>query len=120
MPKPARRRPDDDSGDDDRPARRGRARVGDDEEDDGQSRRRGRRRDGIPPGTPRVYVHKKCGRHTEMPADVIRTYLDNPFAFGHQTTCSYCDKEVPWEKCEWEETGENLLDYFEDLQARAL
>jgi hypothetical protein len=111
MPKPARRPRDDDDEDEDddrRPRRSSRRRDEDDEDDD------------IPPGTPRVYVHLKCHRKTRMPDDVIVAYLDNPFAFGHQTNCSYCDKVVPWEKCEWVESGENLLDYFEDMQARML
>jgi hypothetical protein len=110
---PRRRRRDDE--DDDRPARS--RRVVDEDE---RPRKRGRPDDGVPPGTPRVYVHRKCGKKTEMPADVIRDYLENPFAYGHQTTCDYCDKVVPWKNCEWVETDQNLLEYFEDMQARLL
>ena len=120
----ARRRDDDE--DDERPRRRARAR--DDDEDDERPRNRKRRDDddddddddGIPEGTPRVFIHAKCGCKTTMPADVIETYLDNPFHFDPKTHCSECDKAVPIEKCNWVGTEESLFTYFEDLQARAL
>ncbi|MGL4419151.1 MAG: hypothetical protein ACRCZF_00675 [Gemmataceae bacterium] len=108
----AKRRPPDDDDEDD-----------EEEEEAPPKKRRSRKQaedDGLPRGTPRQYVHLSCGEVTTMPTDVIETYLDNPFHFAPMTYCAECEKDVPNKKCEWEETGENLNDYFEDLQARKL
>lgn len=66
-----------------------------------------------------MYVHKKCRGQTEMPADVIREYLDNPFELGEEpdTYCSRCKDDVPWTKCEWTETGQNMYEYIDDVRA---
>jgi hypothetical protein len=94
----------------------------DDEEEYDDRPRRKRRRDGdddIPPGTPRVYVHEGCGCKTKMPADVTREYLENPFELGEAplTWCGECDEDVPWKKCHWAETRQNLYEYIDDLRA---
>ena len=94
-----------------------------DDEDDDAPRRRRRRDDdeefAIPPGTPRVYVHEKCGTQTEMPPEEIEKYLDNPFPLDEDpgTWCVDCDKMVKWKKCYWRETEQNLYDYLDDLRA---
>src|SRR5262245_37797762 len=113
MPRPARRSRDEDD-DDERPRRRARPR--DDDEDERSSRRR---RDRLPPDTPRVYVHKRCKEETEMPAEVIAEYLENPFELGEQPTtyCAGCNRNVPWKDCHWTETRQNLYEYIDDRRA---
>ena len=136
MAKSARRPRDDDEDEDERPARRARRdrdEVEDDdplprrarqdrdevEDDDPPPRRKSRRDENeLPAGTPTVYVHEKCKRKTEMPADVIREYLENPFDLGEEptTTCTRCKEDVPWHDCYWEETEQNLYEYLDDLR----
>jgi hypothetical protein len=73
----------------------------------------------LPPDTPQVYVHKWCRKETEMPADVIAEYLENPFELGEEPTtiCSRCKKEVLWTECHWSETKQDLYEYLDDLRA---
>lgn len=118
MAKSARRSRDDDE---DEPPRR--SRPSDDDEDD-RPRRRARRRDdgdddGLPPGTPRVYVHKACKGKTVMPAEVVAEYLENPFELGEDpgTFCTECEGNVPWKDCAWVETKQNLYEYIDDVRA---
>ena len=69
-------------------------------------------------GVPRVYVHRKCGAGTEMPEDIIRSYLKNPYLYlADETFCTGCGKHVPFRECEWEETGEDLQTYTDRLRA---
>lgn len=70
----------------------------------------------IPPDEPRSYLHHACGQVTVMPEMVIHQYLDNPHSFSRSTYCAYCKKQVPEQDCTWQETGENLHDYFNQLQ----
>jgi hypothetical protein len=106
----------DDEDDDDRPRRKRRR---DDDEDDDDRPRKGSGRETLPPGTPQLYVHKRCKCETKMPTDVIREYLDNPFELGEEPTtyCSECEEDVPWKECHWADTRQNLYDYIDDLRA---
>jgi hypothetical protein len=70
----------------------------------------------IPHDEPRSYLHHACGQVTIMPDKVIQQYLDNPRSFSRSTFCAYCKKQVPEQDCTWQETGENLRDYFNQLQ----
>ncbi len=97
-----------------------RSRDEDDDDDEPQPRRRSRRREQeLPAGTPTVYVHKACKGKTEMPADVIREYLENPFDLGEDptTTCTRCRDDVPWQDCYWADTEQNLYEYIDDRRA---
>ncbi|QEL14521.1 hypothetical protein [Limnoglobus roseus] len=100
-----------------------RSRDDDDDEDfddeDEAPRRSKKKGDGIPEGTPRVYVHKKCKGETEMPAKEIRKYLENPFEMDEapKTYCAECEKDVPLKDCTWVETKQNAYEYIEDLRA---
>ena len=112
----------DDDEEDDRPHRRARRRDDDDDDDDDRPRkRRGRDddEDDLPPDTPRVYVHKRCKEQTEMPAEVIAEYLENPFELGETPTtyCTGCERNVPWKDCHWTETRQNLYEYIDDRRA---
>ncbi|MFO0851530.1 MAG: hypothetical protein U0871_23670 [Gemmataceae bacterium] len=79
-----------------------------------EDRRRGRL-----DGVPTVYVHRRCGEATRMPDDVIRSYLKNPFLYNGETFCCGCNAYVPWRQCRWEDTGQPLDVYFEELRAEA-
>jgi hypothetical protein len=67
---------------------------------------------------PRVYVHRKCGVATQMPEEIIRSYLQNPYLYSSdETFCCGCNKHVPERECKWTETGENLQEYMDRLRA---
>lgn len=69
-------------------------------------------------GVPRVYVHRECGVATEMPEEIIRSYLKNPYLYGADATfCCGCGKHVPFRECVWTETDQNLQSYMENLRA---
>ena len=69
-------------------------------------------------GVPRVYVHRKCGVATQMPEEIIRSYLKNPYMYmADQTFCCGCGKHVPFRDCVWAETGEDLQSYTDKLRA---
>lgn len=69
-------------------------------------------------GTPRVYLHKRCGAETEMPEEIIRSYLVNPYLYySDRTFCAGCGKHVRNRECVWTETGENLQVYMDRLRA---
>jgi hypothetical protein len=66
---------------------------------------------------PSVYLHNHCRIATEMPEDIIRSYLVNPYLyFSDQTFCTGCNKHVPFRECKWIETGENLQVYMNRLR----
>ncbi|MFO0939729.1 MAG: hypothetical protein U0930_03070 [Pirellulales bacterium] len=68
-------------------------------------------------GVPVVYIHEVCGTGTLMPEEIVRSYLKNPFLYGANTTfCAGCSKQVPNRECHWDETRENLQDYFDRLR----
>ena len=78
----------------------------------------GEREGGDLDGVPTVYVHKKCREATGMPEEIVRSYLKNPWLYSADATfCCGCGKHVPFRDCKWEETGENLQDYMDDLRA---
>lgn len=67
---------------------------------------------------PTVYIHKKCGKATEMPEDIVRSYLKNPWLYSADATfCCGCEDHVPFRECVWEDTGENLQKYMDRLRA---
>ena len=68
-------------------------------------------------GVPRVYVHQKCGVATQMPEQIIRTYLKDPSFYSDDTYCCGCRRHVPSSECVWKETGENLQTYTDRLRA---
>ena len=95
----------------------------DDEDEEVPPRRRSRRGPSdLPAGTPTIYVHEKCKGQTEMPDDVVRDYLENPFELGDEptTVCTRCDKDVPWSKCYWIDTEQFLDEYLDDLRAEMI
>ncbi len=68
-------------------------------------------------GVPVVYIHEQCGTGTMMPEEIVRSYLKDPFLYGANTTfCAGCLKQVPNRECHWDETRENLQDYFDRLR----
>jgi hypothetical protein len=53
-----------------------------------------------------------------MPDEIVRSYLKNPYMYmADATFCCGCGKHVPFRECKWEETGENLQDYMDELRA---
>lgn len=71
-------------------------------------------------GVPRTYVHSACGVATEMPEEIVRSYLVNPFLYdADETFCCGCGDHVPYRECHWHETGENLQAYFDRLRSEA-
>jgi hypothetical protein len=69
-------------------------------------------------GVPRVYMHTKCKSLTEMPDDIVRSYLRNPYLhLADRTFCCGCSRHVPWRQCIWVETGEDLQTYMDRLRA---
>jgi hypothetical protein len=70
-------------------------------------------------GVPRFYKHKKCGRVTGMPEEIIRSYLKNPYLYwSDRTFCTGCHTHVPERECVWVETGEDLQTYTNRLRAQ--
>lgn len=67
-------------------------------------------------GVPRGYVHPKCGVVTGMPEEIIRSYLVNPFLYSGGSFCCGCNGYVPYEELVWQETGQGLAEYFQELQ----
>jgi hypothetical protein len=69
-------------------------------------------------GVPRVYVHRKCGVATQMPEEIIRSYLKNPYLYSSdETFCCGCGRHVKERECAWAETGEDLQSYMDRLRA---
>ena len=66
---------------------------------------------------PRVYRHEPCQVATEMPEEIIRSYLVNPYLYSSdQTFCAGCNSHVPFRECVWTETNENLQVYTDRLR----
>lgn len=65
---------------------------------------------------PQVYFHPGCGTVTKMPEDIIRSYLVNPFLYNEYTYCYGCSDYVLQDQLYWQETGQCLADYFQELQ----
>ncbi len=71
-------------------------------------------------GVPQAYRHDKCGVATGMPEEIIRSYLVNPFLYSGGSFCCGCNDYMPYEELFWDDTKQNLGEYFEDLQQRYL
>jgi hypothetical protein len=67
-------------------------------------------------GVPRVYHHAKCGIATEMPEEVARSYLADPWMYNDWVWCCGCDDNIRQQDLTWTETGERLSDYFAGLK----
>lgn len=67
-------------------------------------------------GIPQIYYHPKCGSITQMPEEIIRSYLSNPFLYNGFTFCCGCHEYVPENELFWTETQENLADYMKGLK----
>lgn len=66
---------------------------------------------------PRQYLHAKCGAVTEMPEEIIRTYLVNPFFYGYKSFCTGCGTHIRSKELVWQSTGQDLMTYTRQLQA---
>lgn len=69
-------------------------------------------------GTPRVYRHAKCGVDTEMPEEVIRSYLADPWLYNDWIWCCGCEDNIRQQDLTWTESGQKLSDYFAELRAQ--
>lgn len=70
-------------------------------------------------GVPQVYRHRLCGGMTQMPEEIIRSYLVNPFLYNGTTFCTRCKAYVRDTELFWTETGQRLSEYRHQLQAGA-
>src|SRR5438874_11942548 len=68
-------------------------------------------------GVPRVYHHAKCGVATEMPEEVIRSYLADPWMYNDWVWCCGCEDNIRQHDLTWTESGERLSEYFQRLKA---
>ncbi len=68
-------------------------------------------------GVPQCYRHPQCGVTTQMPEEIIRSYLVNPFLYGAGSFCCGCGTHVPEEDLIWCETGQNMAEYTHELRA---
>jgi hypothetical protein len=69
-------------------------------------------------GVPQVYAHRRCGKATRMPEEIVRSYLQNPYFYtADETYCTGCRTHVPLGECVWTETGEDLQTYMDRLRA---
>ena len=70
-------------------------------------------------GVPSKYLHKKCGAITDMPEEIIRSYLKNPYLYlADETFCTGCGTHVANTECHWIETGVTLQTYMETLRSK--
>jgi hypothetical protein len=65
---------------------------------------------------PQVYEHKSCGGMTQMPEEVIRSYLADPFLYNDSSFCTGCNRYVPTQELFWMETGESVFRYTQNLR----
>lgn len=68
-------------------------------------------------GVPSVYEHSRCGQCTQMPDEIIRSYLKNPFLYNNYTFCAGCGTYFHTREFTWIDTGETLYDYNQGLKA---
>jgi hypothetical protein len=66
-------------------------------------------------GVPSEYLHAQCGGRTEMPVEIIRSYLANPTIYNDESFCCGCGQYVNTRKLVWVDTGQTLHEYNEDL-----
>jgi hypothetical protein len=64
----------------------------------------------------RRYVHATCGTVTEMPLNIQRVYIADPFRFSATSVCSPCG-EVDIATLRWLDTREMMVD--EDVRVKA-
>lgn len=69
---------------------------------------------------PQTYVHTKCGVATQMPEEIIRSYLVNPMMCSDASFCCGCGRYVFSAELTWEETGETVIDYLGRLRTKYL
>ncbi len=69
---------------------------------------------------PQGYRHAACGVVTQMPEDIIRTYLVNPMAYSDGSFCCGCGAYVDSSELVWQETGEKVMDYMGRLRLQYL
>lgn len=67
-------------------------------------------------GVPRAYLHVKCQGCTEMPEEIIRSYLVNPFLYNDRTFCCGCGDYFDTKELFWVETGQCMADYNRELR----
>ncbi|MBX7104297.1 MAG: hypothetical protein K1X57_09450 [Gemmataceae bacterium] len=70
-------------------------------------------------GVPRVYFNAKFNAATQMPEDVIRSYLADPYMYNDWVWCTGMDDNARQADLVWVETGEPLNVYFDKLRAQA-
>lgn len=70
-------------------------------------------------GVPQVYYHPKCGVATQMPEEIIRSYLKNPFRYNSTTFCCGCKGYVQDREVFWVETKQRVSEYMQALQQEA-
>lgn len=63
-----------------------------------------------------MYRHRACGVCTQMPEEIIRSYLVDPLLYGDSSFCCGCGIYVYGDELEWTETGERLVDYSARLR----
>lgn len=69
---------------------------------------------------PQIYRHSKCGAGTQMPEEIVRSYLVNPYLYlADKTFCTGCGTHVPNRECEWIDTGEDLQTHIDRLRSKA-
>jgi TPR repeat protein len=69
-------------------------------------------------GVPAVYRHRACGAVTRVPAEIIRSYLRNPYLYSaDRAFCCGCGEHFPLREYVWTETGEDLRSYTDRLRA---
>ena len=98
---------DDKYKDDDRPRRKGRRRRDDDEDD---SPRRGI-------AHCRTYYHSRCRGLTQVDG-VDYARLCDPYWVWTAAYCCTCDKDVPLNTVEWDDTGEAIPKYRWRMRSR--
>ena len=76
----------------------------------------GKRFEGSLENVPQIYYHAKCGARTQMPEEVVRSYLADPFLYNGTTFCCGCHTYVSMRELVWVETGELLSNYMKQLQ----
>ncbi|MFO0810009.1 MAG: hypothetical protein U0746_15415 [Gemmataceae bacterium] len=68
-------------------------------------------------GVPRVYFNAAKNAATEMPEEVVRSYLADPWLYNDWVWCTGANDNVRQSDLVWADTGETLSDYFARLKA---
>lgn len=67
-------------------------------------------------GVPQSYLHPLCGVVTQMPEEIIRTYLANPMTYTDGSFCCGCEDYIDSSQLVWDETDEVVMDYMGRLR----